>query len=231
MTSKDRFSVVLGISLALFSGMATLSVQDVAASDVQPAPARTVFLHRCGGPQMSTPGISCNGFAGTEILEDPSIFVVGFENNDTLAEKHIYQAVAVYDFSDEKPGPDEIVTSATIRYGEYSTTRRSPDGDSEYGILPSCNTRLGVATAPFDGNPAKLITTTPAMTAGHAVATTGDSGSWDVTPQITAWLNEGKTQGTLVFQGDDESTDVKAQAMCLSYIGELILTIELAPKP
>jgi hypothetical protein len=231
MKSSTRFGAVLGLSLALSSGAAVLMVRTAAASDVEPNPVRTIHASRCGGPAMSTPGITCTGFAGIEITEDSSIFVVGFENNDTVSEKHVYQAVAVYDFSGEKPGPEEIVSSATIRYGEYSTTRRSPGGDSEYGILPTCNTRLGVATAPFDGNATKLIATTPAMTAGHAAATTGDGGSWDVTPQIRAWLNEGKTQGTLVFQGDDESMDVKAQSMCLSYIGELILTVELAPKP
>ncbi|MFN0074836.1 MAG: hypothetical protein ACKVVP_25450 [Chloroflexota bacterium] len=230
MTLISRRHAALALSVALLSGAASFAIPS-ASADVAPEPGRTVYTIRCGGPQLSTPGTNCNGFVGAEIRDDPTIFVVGFENNDTLTSKFVYQAAAVFNFAGELPGPNEIVSKATLSYGEYSTVHRSAAGDSAYGILETCNTALGVPTTPWDGTPDKLIQTAPAQTAGRTPATTGDSGTWDVTPQIQAWLNDGKQQGTFVMRGADESTDVKGQAMCISYVGGLSLTFELAPKP
>jgi hypothetical protein len=50
-----------------------------------------------------------------------------------------------------------------------------------------------------------------------------------VTPQISAWLKTSAGEGTFVFQSEDESMDVKAQAMCLSSISDFTLTVEPAP--
>lgn len=229
MKSISRSGASLALSLALFSGAAAYAVPS-AFADVTPDPARTLYASRCDGPRLSTEGTNCNGFVGQEIRDDADIFVVGFENNDTLTEKFVFQAAGTFNFAGETPGPNEVVSKAILNYGEYSTVHRSAGGDSEYGILETCNSALGVPATSWDGSP-KLLQTTPALTAGRTPATTGDSGSWDVTPQIQAWLKDGKTQGTFVLKGNDESSDVKAQAMCISYVGGLVLTVELAPKP
>jgi hypothetical protein len=207
---------------------ATVSQLDPAV--LTPARAATVYAAKCPPPQMSTAGIECNGFAGREILGDSSIFVVGYENNADLKEKFVYQAAATFDLG---PARDAVangkVARASLSYGENSTTRRSAAGDSEYGILPTCNTKLGVPTAPWSGATDKLLQTSPADTAGVAGATTGDSGAWDVTPQVAKWLKASGGQGTFVLQAEDESMDVKAQSMCLSYVSDLTLTVEPAP--
>ena len=209
---------------------ATATVSQADPAVLTPSRAATVYARKCPPPQMSTPGIECNGFIGREILSDTSIFVVGYENNDTLKEKFVYQAAATFDLG---PARDTVadgkVAKAYLSYGENSTVHRSAAGDSEYGILPTCNTKLGVPKAPWTGGVDKLIQTNPAQTSGVAGATTGDSGSWDVTPQISTWLKASAGQGTFVFQADDESMDVKAQAMCLSSISDFTLTVEPAP--
>ncbi len=121
------------------------------------------------------------------------------------------------------------MAKATLSYSEASTTRRSATGDSEYGILPTCNTRLGVPTDAWTGDLNKLIPTTQAKTDGVAGATTGDSGYWDVTPQVAQWVTNGAGEGTFVFRAEDESLEAKAQTMCLSYIIDPVLTVEFAP--
>lgn len=222
--------MVLVATAALVTGVAVF-VTPSAIADATPDPVNTVYTSRCEGPRLSTDGTNCNGFVRAEIRDDKDTFVVAIENNDTLKSKFVYQAAAVFNFAGESPGPNEVVSRATLAYGEYSTVHRSSAGDSEYGILETCSTALGVPTTSWDGTPKKLIQTTPAQTAGRSPATTGDSGSWDVTPQVQAWLRDGRLQGSFVMRGAEESTDVEAQSMCISYLGGLVLTLELAPKP
>jgi hypothetical protein len=62
--------------------------------------------------------------------------------------------------------------------------------------------------------------------AGVTGATTGDSGAWDVTPQLERWSEAAVTHGIFVLSGDDESPDVKGQSMCLSYLIDLGLAVE-----
>jgi hypothetical protein len=196
-----------------------------------PTQARTIALSRCGGPALSTSDANCRGFDAREVRETPDMFVVGFENNAELSEKHVLQVVAVFDLSQIPMDENKQVTSASFAYGEASTTRRSPDGESEYGVLQTCNTKLGVPTTEWNGSVSALVATRPAMTAGATPATTGEFGNWDVTPQVRTWLAAGQKKGTLVMSGDDESGDIYGQSMCLSYLFDLGLNVEVAPKP
>ncbi|MFN0071529.1 MAG: hypothetical protein ACKVVP_08595 [Chloroflexota bacterium] len=233
MISFARLSVSLGVAIALSgSGVSASTAQEMVATEVAPAQVRTVAQSRCGPPTRSTAGTNCQGFDGRQIREQSDIFVVGYENNAELSEKHVLQTVVVFDLSAlmaARPTPE--VTRASLHYAEASTTRRSAAGDSEYGVLPSCNTRLGVPTGSWDGDLERLIPTRPAATAGAVSATTGDAGSWDVTPQVKLWLAAGQPQVTLVMSGEDESLEIKAQALCLSYIIDLGLSVEQTTRP
>lgn len=204
---------------------ATVSQADPAV--LTPSRVATVAETKCG---PAAPGIDCKGWDGIDIRSETSLFVVGFENNQDMNQKHVLQTVASFDLGPAKDAVgDGKVAHASLSYSEASTTRRSATGDSEYGILPTCNTQLGVAAAPFNGNQNKLIQTSPADVAGVTGATTGDSGAWDVTPQVTKWLKAGNGQGTFVLRSEDESLTAKAQSMCLSYVMDLVLTVEAAP--
>jgi hypothetical protein len=224
-------------ALALLAATLVSSAQATAApaNQIDPAtltPTRvaTAAESKCGPARMSTPGIECRGWDGTDVRSLGDLFVVGFENNQELSEKVVLQTVATFDLAPLKDATTSAkVAKASLTYGEASTTRRSPTGDSEYGILPTCNTRLGVPTAAWSGSLDKVVPTTAAMTAGVTGATTGDSGSWDVTPQVTKWLKDGAGQGTLVLRPEDESLDAKGQQMCLSYVIDLALNVEFAP--
>jgi len=119
------------------------------------------------------------------------------------------------------------VGMATLGYSDASTVHRSPGGNAEYGILPTCNTRLGVAADTWNGTLDGLVPTRPAATAGASGATTGDAGSWDVTPQVREWLSGPNDRRTFVMQGADESLDVKELGMCLSYVFDVAIAAEL----
>lgn len=223
----------LALAIGLGVGLAPVSAAPAAQEAITLSPSRagTAHQHRCASSGLSTPGIDCQGFAGREILADPTLFVVGYENNKEIGEKHAYQAVVVFDLSTLSAAPQgAALARATLGYSEASTTRRSPAGESEYGILPTCNTSLGVPTEAWDGSFDKLVPTKPAAVAGSSGATTGDSGGWDVTPQLKQWLASSAPQGVLVLRGDDESMDVKGMAMCLSYVFDLGLTAEFTPR-
>jgi hypothetical protein len=192
-----------------------------------PTRAATAVQRRCGPARMSTPGIECRGWDGTDVTTLTDLFVVGFENNQELGEKHVLQAVATFDLSPLAALPaDAKVAKASLGYAEASTTRRSASGDSEYGILPTCNTRLGVPTTAWGGGLDTIVSTTPAKTAGHAGATTAESGAWDVTPQIEQWVKDKAAEGTFVLRPEDESMDPKGQQLCLSYVINLALDVE-----
>lgn len=206
------------------------------AGDLDPValtPTRqaTVAESKCGPARMSTPGTECRGWDGTDVRSLTDLFVVGFANNQELDEKYVLQAVATFDLAPVSAQAEGMtVARASLAYGEASTTRRSAAGDSEYGILPTCNTQLGVPTAAWAGGLDKIVPTAPAAVAGVTGATTGDSGSWDVTPQVAQWLKDGAGQGTFVFRSEDESLTPKGQSLCLSYISDFSLTVELAPR-
>ena len=222
----------LALAVSLLSAVAPAAAQQVETVVVSPTRAGTAHQHRCGGPAMATPGIECQGFAGREILSDPSLFVVGYENNQDVGEKHAYQAVVVFDLAPLRAGREGAAPAkATLGYSEGSTARRSPAGESEDGILPTCTTGLGIPADDWDGSLDKLVPTRPAAVAGVTGATTGGSGGWDVTPQLQQWLGGSAAQGVLVLRGDDEATDVKGMGMCLSYVFDLGLTAEFAVRP
>lgn len=198
---------------------------------IAPAQATTASQSRCEGPTMSTPGISCIGFDGTQVRGLTDLFVLGFENNKDLSEKHVLQTVVSFDLSSVSAIPQADISGAKLHYAEASTTTRSATGDSQYGILTSCNTRLGIPAASWDGSLDKVVPTTAALTAGMTPATTGDAGSWDVTPQIRAWLAQGQSRGVFVMRGDDESMDIRDQSLCLSYVIDLNLTVDHIVHP
>jgi hypothetical protein len=226
-------TLVLIGSVLVSSGHASAApVNDMDPATLTPTRAATVAESKCGPAKMSTPGIECQGWDGTDVRSLGDIFVVGFENNQELAEKVVLQTVATFDLAPLNDATASAkVAKASLSYGEGSTTRRSATGESEYGILPTCNTRLGVPAANWSGSLDKIIPTTQAATAGVTGATTGDSGAWDVTPQVAKWLKDGTGQGTFVFRPDDESLDAKGQQMCLSYISDLALNVEFEPQP
>ena len=218
------------LCLALLGGAAASASAQGTGGDMPPSTARTLYRSICGGKTVPGPEKGCESFDGYEIRNDTSIFLVGFDSNPEDKDKHVFQAVAVFDLSAAKPGPDQVVSGASLSYGENSTVRRAASGDTEYGILETCNTKLGVPSGAWDGS-SNLVQTTPAQVAGRVPATTGSGGSWDVTPQLRAWLSTGQQQGTLVMQGDDESPDIREDTRCLSYVGDLVLSVQFAPKP
>jgi hypothetical protein len=232
MSFLVRLSVALLVSVALIgSAVLESAAQPGPSVTLSPAQVRTVGQSRCGGPTLSTEGTNCQGFDARQIREQSDIFVVGYENNQDLGEKHVLQVVAVFDLAAARGAPGTEVSAASLHYAEASTTRRSASGESEYGILPTCNTGLGVPSAEWDGRTDSILPTTPAATAGVTPATTGDAGAWDLTPQLNQWLASGQPRGTLVLRSDDESLDIHDQTMCLSYLFDLNLTVEHRPLP
>jgi hypothetical protein len=216
---------------ALVAAPLVALAQDSTPTVLAPAQARTIALSRCGSAGLSTAAADCRAFDAREIRESSDIFVVGFENNQELDEKHVLQLVVVFDLSQIAVDPNSEVANATLGYAEASTTRRSPEGESEYGILPTCNTTLGVPTTEWNGRADAILTTRPALIAGVTPATTAEAGAWDVTPQVREWLAAGQQKGTLVLGAEDQSPDIRGQTMCLSYLFDLGLNVEVAPKP
>lgn len=206
------------------------SAQEPTSTSLAPSQARTIALSRCGSNGLSTQDANCRGFDAREIRESTDTFVLGFENDKELGEKHVMQLVVVFDLSQIALEPESEVSRAVLGYAEASTTRRSPSGESEYGILPSCNTTLGVPTTEWNGSTDKILATRPALTAGVTAATTGENGAWDVTPQIREWLAAGQQKGTLVMGADDQSPEIRDQSMCLSYVFDMGLSVEVSPK-
>ena len=206
--------------------LAAAPTELVEAVGLTPTRAATAVQRRCGPAQMSTPGIECRGWDGTDVTTLTDLFVVGFENNQELGEKHVLQAVATFDLAPLRDLPEGARLKASLGYAEASTTHRSAAGDSEYGILPTCNTRLGLPTSAWGGGLDRVVPTTPAKVAGHAGATTGSDGAWDVTPQVEQWRKDGAGEGTFVLRPEGESMDPKGQQMCLSYVINLALNVE-----
>jgi hypothetical protein len=204
--------------------------QEPTTSTLTPTVAHTIALSRCGAAGLSTADANCRGFDAREVRETPDMFVVGFENDQELGEKHVLQVALTFDLSQIPVDQNSEVTHAVLSYAEASTTRRSASGDSEYGVLQTCNTQLGVPTGDWNGAVDRILPTRPAQTAGVTPATTGEAGSWDVTPQVKQWLSAGQTKGTLVMRADDESADIHAQSMCLSYLFDLNMGVEVSPK-
>ena len=232
MSSFTRLSAALLMSAALLaSEVLGSAAQSEPSVTLVPTQVRTVAVSRCGPPTLSTAGTNCQGFDAREDCEKSDIFVVGYENDKDLGEKHVLQVVAVFDLAPACGVAGTTVRGASLHYGEGSTTRRSAGGDSEYGVLQTCNTGLGAPTGEWDGRVDAIVQTKPAATAGWVPATTGDYGAWDVTPQLNEWLASGRPQGTLVLRSDDESLDIHEQAMCLSYVFDLNLTVELGAQP
>ena len=223
--------VIVAVVGALATTFVVASAQDVTSTSLTPSQAHTIALSRCGTNRLSTQDADCRGFDAREIRESTDTFVLGFENNKELGEKHVMQLVVVFDLSQIAVDPNSEISHAALGYTEASTTRRSPSGDSEYGILTSCDTQLGVPTTEWNGRTDAILPTRPALTAGVTPATTGESGSWDVTPQVREWLAAGQQKGTLVMGGDDQSPDIHEQSMCLSYVFDMGLNVEVSPKP
>ena len=230
-TPSDTRRLAAALSLAgavlVSSGLATAAPADaVEATTLTPTRVATAAQSRCGPAQLSTPGVECRGWDGLDVRSLDDIFVVGFENNEELGEKHVLQTVATFNLAPLKEVPAGARLKASLTYDEASTTRRSADGSSEYGILPTCNTQLGVPTSAWSGGLDKLVPTTQAKAAGHVGATTAESGAWDVTPQVDEWRKGGAGQGTFVLRPEDESLDSKGFRMCLSYVINLALNVE-----
>ena len=227
-----RVSGVVALVLStLVSGALVASAQESTSLTLAPSQARTIALSRCGSAGLSTADANCRGFDARDIREGTDIFVVGFENNADLGEKHVLQLVAVFDLTQVTVDPNSEIASASLGYSEGSTTRRSPAGESEYGILPTCNTTLGVPTTEWNGRVDAIVATRPALTAGVTPASTAEAGAWDVTPQLREWLAAGQQKGTLVLGAVDQSPEIRGQEMCLSYLFDLALNVEIAPKP
>lgn len=225
-----KLGVVAALLSTLISGFSGASAQEAMSTQLTPTIVKTIALSRCGGPTLSTANTNCRGFDASEIRDSGDIYVVGFENSTDLAEKHILQVVAQFDLSLVQVPENSEVSHATFNYGENSTTRRSEAGDSEYGVLQSCNTQLGVPTSEWNGNTSALLATRPAQTAGVIPATTGDSGTWDITPQVREWLASGQKKGTLVMKATDDSPEIRGMLMCLSYVSDFGINVEIAQK-
>lgn len=242
MTRPIRWARTTGrlvVGGALSAMLLTTAVRAFAAPDTQqtqtvsltPTRVGTAGQSRCGAT-LSAPTASCQGFDGRDVRSLSDLWVVGYENNQDRGQKHVLQAVAVFGLAPLRGlAAQGTLTRATLSYAEASTVRRSPTGDSQYGILPTCNTGLGVPTDGWDTSFDRVVPTRPAMIAGVQGATTGDYGAWDVTPQVQQWLAAGGDERTFVLRGDDESLDVNGLGMCLSYVIDLGLALEFAIRP
>ena len=207
--------------------LAAPAAEEVETVQLQIAKIGTAGKSRCG-QALSTLGTNCLGFDGRDVRSLEDLWVVGFENNAETGEKHVLQTVVTVDLGQLRGLPEKAeVTTSQLWYGEVSTVRRSATGDSEYGILPTCNTRLGVAEDGWNGNLDGVVPTKPANATVLAGATTAESGAWDVTPQIREWLKADQNQRTFVLRSEDESLDVKGQAMCLSYVVDISLAADV----
>jgi len=201
--------------------------QRVIATSLAPTRVATAGQSRCG-TALATLGTSCLGFDGRDVRALPDLWVVGYENNRDVGEKHVLQTVAAFNLAPLRNAPPRATVSrAVLSYSEVSTVHRSPGGDAEYGILATCNTNLGVVADGWNGNLERVVPTVPAAVAGVRGATTGDSGAWDVTPQVRQWLAGSGNEGVFVLRGDDESIVIAVLAMCLSYVFDIGLTVEM----
>ncbi|MGE3271172.1 MAG: hypothetical protein AB7P40_20650 [Chloroflexota bacterium] len=199
-------------------------------ASLAPSSVATVAEGKCGPKTLSTPGVECRGWDATDIRSADSPFVVGFSNDQELEEKTVLQTVTTFDLAPIRAQlADGKVAHALLSFSEASTMRRSAAGDSDYGILETCNTALGVPTTPWNGNVKTIVKTTDAATDGFTGLQTGGAGSWDVTPQLVRWLEGDATQGTFVLRSADESLTPNAQAQCLSYVMDFSLNVEFAP--
>lgn len=204
--------------------------QEVQTAVFGPAQIGTVSQTRCDQQVLSTPGVECRGFDGRDVRSLDDLWVVGFENNAEVKQKHVMQTVVMLDLAAVRAALGGAAPGkAVLGYAEASTARRSAAGESQDGILPTCNTGLGVPVDGWDGSLDRLVPTRPAGVAGVAGATTGDVGGWDVTPQLQAWLAGPAERGVLVLRGDDESLDIRGQGMCLSYVFDIGLAVEFTP--
>ena len=86
--ARGALAAVVG---ALALGSITASAQGPTSTTLMPEPAKTIALHRCGGATLSSATTNCMGFTAGDILTDPAIFVVGFESNTDVSEKHVLQ--------------------------------------------------------------------------------------------------------------------------------------------
>ena len=228
ITRRLAAALFLTGAVLVSSGLAAAAPADeVEATTLTPTRVATAAQSRCGPDQLSTPSIECRGWDGLDVRSLTDVFVVGFENNEELGEKHVLQTVATFDLAPLTAIPADARLTASLTYDEASTTRRSADGSSEYGILPTCNTRLGLPTSAWSGELDTIVPTTPAKIAGHVGATTAEPGAWDVTPQIDEWRKGGATEGTFVLRPEDESLDSKELQMCLSYVINVALNVEV----
>ncbi|MCC6176335.1 MAG: hypothetical protein IT305_13600 [Chloroflexi bacterium] len=227
-----RATVALTLGLCIQSGAAFASPQSSEAQSVALPTVRvaTAGQSRCG-TELSTLGASCRGFDGRDVRSLPDLWVVGYENNSETGEKHVMQTVLTVNLTPLRSVKDpNAISRVVLGYTEASTTHRSPEGESEYGILPTCNTGLGVPTDAWNGKTDSIVPTRPAAIAGVEGATTASSGAWDVTPQVKEWLAAPDNERTFVLRSDDESTDIHAQAMCLSYIFDVGASAEVAAE-
>jgi hypothetical protein len=209
-----------------FAAPATEQTQTVSLT---PLRVGTASQSRCGPAAAS--GGGCVSFDGRDVRSLSDLWVVGYENNRDLGAKHVLQTVAVFGLTPLRGLPaGTTVSKAVLSYSEASTVRRSPSGDSEYGILPTCNTGLGIPADGWDGSFDRVVPTRPAAVGGVQGATTGGSGAWDVTPQLQQWLAGTGDERAFVLRGDDESLDVRDQSMCLSYVFDLGLAVELTSQ-
>src|SRR5437870_13055166 len=121
-----RLSVALLLSVALMgSEVLGSAAQTEPSVTLAPAQIHTVAQSRCGPPTLSTAGTNCQGFDARQVREQTDLFVVGYENDQELAEKHVLQVVAVFDLAPARGAPGTEVRAASLHYGEGSTTRRS----------------------------------------------------------------------------------------------------------
>ena len=131
MSFLAPLSAALLVSVTLIgSQVLETAAQSGPSVTLTPAQVRTVGQSRCGPPTLSTEGTNCQGFDARQVREQSDIFVVGYENNKDLAEKHVLQVVTVFDLAAARAAPGTEVSAASLHYGEGSTTRRSASGES-----------------------------------------------------------------------------------------------------
>jgi len=86
----------------------------------------TTGQSRCGSA-VGAAGTNCLGFDGRDVRTLTDLFVVGYENNREVGEKHVLQTVVTVDLSPLRGIPEgSTVGMATLGYSDASTVHRKP---------------------------------------------------------------------------------------------------------
>jgi hypothetical protein len=223
--AAGRFAGGLTLAICLLAGAGPTVASPPAGAiqelSLRPALVGTAGESRCPPSQLSAPGAACPGFNIRDVRTLEGTWGVGYVNNPALAQKSVLQTVVVFGLAPLRTVPAPAAPSKAVL--TYRVVGQSPIG-------PPCDIQLGVPTEAWDGAYDRVAPARPAAVAGFQGASLGEPVAWDVTPQVREWLADAGGDATFVLRGDDESLDVTERGICLSYVSDLGLAIELTTQ-